>query len=172
MRNLGLHSKLARDKGPILFDIFETANKIDEDPAVWIDEPVKLIAVRHGMNTGAAAVFQSGNELLEGHFVADLLALASLVKRDRAVPGVAHKAKFQIAVEQVPADRLPSFERQKQVTTGQDFIAYSTVARPAILQLVLYLPNVLMRSGRLADNSANASGPRFRNFDEYAFVSV
>ena len=172
MRNLGLDAKLTSNESPILFEIFKTADKIDEDPTVGVDKPVELIAVRHGMNTGAAAVFQAVYKLLKGHLVAHLLTFASLVKRDRALPRVAYKAKLEIAFEQVSADRLPPLERQKQVTTRKDSISQPAVAGPRTFQLVLYLPDVLMGPRRLTDDRANAGGPRFWNFDEYALVSV
>src|SRR5262249_32402540 len=108
-------AEFSRDDNPIFCEVFEPTDKIDENATVRVDEPIELVAMGHGMETGAAAVLQTINKLVKSHLLSHLFAFAAFVQRHRPVPRVSHRPKLEILAEQISPNGLPNVEREEKI---------------------------------------------------------
>src|SRR5262245_803 len=56
------YPELFRDHGPVLLQTFKSADEIRQHLTIGIDKPIKLVAVRRGMDAGCATILNPAHE--------------------------------------------------------------------------------------------------------------
>jgi hypothetical protein len=96
-----------RYKGPVLVESFELSNEIRQHISTRINKPIQLMAMRRGIETGAAAILNSIDKLIETHCVSELQSFSAFIKRNNTVPRIAYKAELEVGFELFSTDLYP-----------------------------------------------------------------
>ena len=74
------YSKLFRDHNPVFPQTFESADEIGQHLAISVDKPIKLVAMRRGMDAGAATVLYPADKFFEAHLLSHLNRFVTFIK--------------------------------------------------------------------------------------------
>ena len=74
------YSKLFRDHNPVFRQTFESADEIGQHLAISVDKPIKLVAMRRGMDAGAATVLYPAGKFFEAHLLSHLNRFVTFIK--------------------------------------------------------------------------------------------
>src|SRR6476660_4483107 len=105
------YPELFRDYGPVFLQTLESADEIRQHPAVGIDKPIKLVAMRRGMDAGAATVLNPADKFFKAQLLLQLDRFVTFIKRNNTVPWIANEPELEVALELSPPPFLSQLSR-------------------------------------------------------------
>jgi len=161
-----------RDHNPIFLQTFESTDEIRQHLAIGIDKPIKLVAMRGGMDARRTTVLNPADKLFESHFLPHLGRFISFIERNNAVPWIANEPKLKIARELLPPPFLSPLAREHGIKPFHDSVFSSSTDNPVAFHHSLDLGQAQVWLDRRPQNTTHAGGTGFGNFNEDALVAV
>src|SRR5207237_8996241 len=97
---------------PAIPQTFQSTDEICQHLAIDVHKPIKLVAMRQGMDASAATVLNPADKFFEAHLLSHLHRFVTFVKRNNTVPWIANEPELEVALELSPTPFLSLLGRQ------------------------------------------------------------